>query len=123
MTIFGRAPVAWVGVIAAFVIAAIQTADGEGLISDALAGRAIDLTHSIVPLALVLVPLISAAFLHPAVTPVAAPALPSGTQVTVITPGNQPNTTTILPTPPPPAPLAPAVAPPPDPPKPDVAGG
>jgi hypothetical protein len=119
VTIFGRQPVAWVGIIAAFVIAIIQTANGQGLISDAIAGRAIDLTNSLVPVLLTLVPLAMSVFLHPAVTPVAAPALPSGTTVTVITPGDAPNTTTVLPGPPAdPAPVPPVV-----PTKPNVAGG
>lgn len=97
MTIFGREPVAWVGIIAAFAIAIIQTANGQGLISDALAGRAVDLTNSLAPLAVVLVPLIAAALTRRAVTPVAAPALPAGTTVTVITPPTSPNHTTVLP--------------------------
>jgi hypothetical protein len=91
MTIFGKEPVAWVGVISAFVIAAIQTANGQGLISDALAGRAVDLTtNSLVPLAVVLVPIIAAFFQRKAVTPVAAPTLPAGTPVT--TPDGTPAT-------------------------------
>jgi hypothetical protein len=41
VTIFGREPVAWVGVIVALAIAIIQTLTGQGVLDDAIAGRAI----------------------------------------------------------------------------------
>lgn len=98
MKIFGREPVAWVGIIAAVAIAVIQTVAGQGLISNALEGKAIDLTNSLSSVALILVPLaLNALVARPAVTPIAAPALPAGTTVTVLTPPAVPNTTTVLP--------------------------
>ena len=94
MTIFGKEPVAWVGVIAAVAIAVIQTLNGQGIISDVLEGRAIDATNGIASVVVILLPLVlNVLAARPAVTPVAAPSLPAGTQVTVIQPGSTPNTT------------------------------
>ena len=94
MTIFGREPVTWVGIIAAVAIAVIQTLNGQGVISDVLEGRAIDATNGIASVVVILLPLVlNVLAARPAVTPVAAPSLPAGTQVTVIQPGTTPNTT------------------------------
>lgn len=95
--IFGREPVAWVGVIAAILIAVIQTLAGEGVISDVASGKALELVNSGASVLLVLVPIIANVLLaRPRTTPVAAPALAQGTTVTVVTPGNAPNTQTTL---------------------------
>lgn len=94
MTWFGREPVAWVGIIAAIAIALIQTIAGQGLISSALEGKAIDFTNALSSVALILVPLfLNVLVARPVVTPTAAPSLPAGTTVTVIQPGSTPNTT------------------------------
>lgn len=88
MTIFGREPVAWVAVIVAVAIAVIQTLTGQGVIDDAVAGKAIDTTNAIAQVASILIPIVLGAFVtRRAVTPVAAPALPTGSAVTAYTPG------------------------------------
>ena len=88
MTIFGREPVAWVGIIVAFAIAIIQTALGQGVISDAIAGQAIEATNALAQVATIFVPIIIGIFAtRKAVTPTASPALPQGTEVTVYQPG------------------------------------
>lgn len=88
MTIFGREPVAWIGVIVAFAIVLIQTALGQGIISDAVAGKAIDATNALAQVASIFVPIIVGTLAQrQAVTPTAAPALPAGTTVTVYQPG------------------------------------
>lgn len=97
MTILGREPVAWIGIIVAIVISVLQTAAGEGLISDALKGEAINATNALAQVATIFVPIIVGIIAtRRVVTPTAAPALPQGTSVTVITPGDAPNTTTTL---------------------------
>lgn len=88
MTIFGRQPVAWVGVIVAVAIAIIQALTGQGVISDAVAGRSIDAVNSLASVAIIFLPLIlNVLIAKPAVTPISDPALPAGTTVTVYTPG------------------------------------
>jgi len=97
MTIFGREPVAWVGIIVGVAIAVIQTLAGEGVLSDAIAGKAVDATNAIAQVATIFIPIIIGIFAtRQAVTPTVAPALPTGTKVEVITPAGQPNTTTVL---------------------------
>jgi hypothetical protein len=88
MTIFGREPVAWVGVIVALAIAIIQTLTGQGVLSDAVAGKAIDATNALAQVATIFIPIVIGIFAtRQAVTPVAAPALPAGSAVTAYTPG------------------------------------
>ena len=97
MTIFGREPVTWVGVIVALAIAIIQTLTGQGVLDDAIAGRAIEATNALAQVATIFIPMIIGIFAtRRAVTPTAAPALEQGTTVTVITPGNLPNKSTTL---------------------------
>jgi hypothetical protein len=77
-----------VGVIVALAIAIIQTLTGQGVISDAAAGKAIDATNALAQVATIFVPIIIGIFVtRQAVTPTAAPALPTGTTVTAYTPG------------------------------------
>lgn len=88
MTVFGREPVAWVGVIVALAIAIIQTLTGQGVLSDAVAGRAIDATNALAQVATIFIPIVIGIFAtRQAVTPTASPALPTGTTVTVYDPG------------------------------------
>lgn len=88
MTIFGREPVAWVGVIVALVITIIQTLTGQGVLSDAIAGRAIEATNALAQVATIFIPIIIGIFAtRKAVTPTVDPALPAGTTVTVYRPG------------------------------------
>ena len=88
MTIFGREPVAWIGVIVALAITIIQTLAGQGVISDALAGQSVDAVNALAQVATIFVPVIVGILAtRQAVTPTAAPALPAGTTVTVYQPG------------------------------------
>jgi hypothetical protein len=93
MTIFGRQPVFWIGVIASAVIAVVQVLSGNGVISDVVAGKAMDATNALAQVITILAPVIAAMISRTQVTPVASPALPQGTKVTVITPPQNPNTT------------------------------
>ena len=97
MTLFGREPVAWVGVIVGVAIAVIQTLTGQGVLGDAVAGKAIDAVNALGQVATIFIPVIIGIFAaRQAVTPTAAPALPQGTKVEVITPAGQANTSTVL---------------------------
>ncbi len=80
--ILGREPVA----IAAFIAIAVNLAVTFGLKLDP---DQIALINALVVAGLALIA-------RQAVTPTAAPALPSGTKVEVIKPGDTPNTTTVL---------------------------
>lgn len=86
MTIFGRQPAFWVGFIVSCVIALLQVATGQGVISDALAGRITDAVNAIAQLITLLAPVIAGLLIRPNVTPVAAPQLPAGTKVAVTHP-------------------------------------
>lgn len=89
--IFGRQPAFWIGLIVSLILGAVSTLTGQGLISDALQGRITDLVNATAQLAVLLAPLITGLLIKPVVTPVAAPALPEGTKVTVLTAGDRPN--------------------------------
>ncbi len=96
MTIFGREPAFWIGLGVTLILGVVQTLSGSGVISDAIAGKITDGTNAISQAALLLLPLITGLLIRQTVTPVAAPALPQGTKVEVITPGNAANTTATL---------------------------
>lgn len=87
MTIFGREPAFWIGLIVTIVLGLVQTLLGNGLISDAVAGKVTDITNAIAQLLVLLAPLIAGILIRPTVTPAASPALPRGTTVTVLNPG------------------------------------
>jgi len=93
--VFGRLPAFWIGLIVSIAIAVIQTLSGQGLISDATSGKAVDAVNWIGQLAVFAAPFITGMLIHTQVTPVAAPSLPQGTTVTVTSP-NGPSTTTTL---------------------------
>lgn len=94
--IFGREPAFWIGLIVSLVLGVVQTLTQNGLISDVLAGRVTDLVNAGAQLAVLLAPLIAGLLIRQQVTPTAAPALPQGTRVEVITPGDAPNITATL---------------------------
>jgi hypothetical protein len=96
MTIFGREPAFWIGLAVSLVLGVVSTLTGNGLISDALAGQITDIANSIAQLLVLLAPLIAGILIRQRVTPTGAPALPTGTIVTVLTPGDMPNHTTTL---------------------------
>ena len=94
--VFGRQPAFWIGLIVSLVIAVVQTVSGSGLISEAQGGHITDAANAIGQLLVLIAPLITGILIHTQVTPIAAPSLPQGTTVTVITPGDAPNTTQTL---------------------------
>ena len=94
--VFGRQPAVWIGVIASCILAVVTTLLGQGIISDALAGRVTDLVNASAQILTILAPVIAGLVIRTQVTPVAAPVLPQGTKVTVVTPPETPNTTTTV---------------------------
>ena len=96
MKILGREPAFWIGLIVTLVIGVISTLSAEGVISQALAGKITDATNALSQILILLAPIVTGLLIRSQVTPIAAPALPSGTTVTVITPTATPNTTTTL---------------------------
>jgi hypothetical protein len=94
--IFGREPAFWIGLIVTLVLGAVSTLAGQGVISDALKGQITNVVNAIAQIAVLLAPLIAGLLIRQTVTPVAAPALPQGTTVEVITPGDTPNTKTTI---------------------------
>lgn len=96
MTIFGRQPVVWIGIIASVAVAVVQALLGQGVISDVTAGKAVDTVNALGQILTVLAPVIAALVARTQVTPVSSPVLPQGTKVTVVTPPGSPNTTTTL---------------------------
>lgn len=96
MTIFGRQPAFWIGLIVTLVLGVLQTLTGNGLISEVTAGKATDLVNSTAQLLVLLAPLIAGLLIRTQVTPVSFPKLDQGTQVEVVTPENQPNFTKTL---------------------------
>lgn len=96
MTILGREPAVWVGIIVSCIFAVVGVLSGEGLINDALKGQITDGVNAVAQLLVLLAPVITGIVIRGQVTPTAAPALPQGTTVTVVTPGNLPNKSTTL---------------------------
>lgn len=91
MTLFGRQPAAWIGIIVSCILAVISVLTGNGVISDVLAGQITDGVNALAELLVLLAPAITGLLIRPTVTPVADPKLPAGTTVTVATPGDLPN--------------------------------
>ena len=96
MTIFGREPAFWIGVIVSLVAAVLGVLTGNGLITDVAAGEVTNLVTATAQLLVLLAPIIGALLIRTQVTPTSAPALDQGTVVEVITPGNLPNKSTTL---------------------------
>jgi uncharacterized membrane protein len=94
--IFGRQPAFWIGVIVSSILAVVSVLLGEGVLSDALAGQITDGVNAVAQLLVLLAPLITGLLIRPTVTPVAAPSLPQGSVVTVVTPEGRPNLETVL---------------------------
>jgi hypothetical protein len=94
--VFGREPAVWIGLIVTIILGAVSTLAGEGVITDVLAGGITDGVNALAQLAVLIAPLIAGILIRSQVTPSAAPSLPQGTTVEVITPAGQPNTSKIL---------------------------
>lgn len=86
MTIFGRNPAAWIGIIVSCILAVLSVLTGEGVIGDALAGRITDGVEALAQLLVLLAPVITGLLIRPTVTPTASPRLPSGSVVSVALP-------------------------------------
>jgi hypothetical protein len=91
LTIFGREPARWIGLIVAILAAVLRLLVGDELISQDNADAVTNLVTKIGDVVLLLLPIIGAELIRLGVTPTAAPAIPAGTTVEVITPGDQPN--------------------------------
>jgi len=94
--IFGRQPAFWIGLIVSLILGVVTTLSGNGLISDALNNQITDTVNAVAQAAVLLAPLITGLLIRPTVTPVAAPSLPVGTTVEVVTPEGQANGKTVL---------------------------
>lgn len=86
MTIFGRNPAAWIGIIVSCILAVLSVLTGEGVIGDALAGQITDGVEALAQLLVLLAPVLTGLLIRPAVTPTASPRLPSGSVVSVALP-------------------------------------
>jgi hypothetical protein len=91
MLINGREPSFWIGVITSCVLAVVTTLMGQGVLSDAMAGRLTDGVNAVAQIITLLAPIIAALVIRQRVTPTSAPVLDKGTVVTVETPGDEPN--------------------------------
>jgi hypothetical protein len=90
LTIGGREPAFWIGLIATLILGAIQTIAGEGLIAEATAGQITDGVNALVQLALLFAPLITGLLIRPSVTSASQPSLPLGTPVLIKGTGDVP---------------------------------
>lgn len=84
-----REPAFYIGLAVTIVLGVITTLAGEGIINDAVKGQITDGVNALAQLAVLLAPVIAGLLIRPNVTPVAAPAVPEGTVVTVQTPAGQ----------------------------------
>ena len=83
MSVFGREPAFWVGLIVTIILGILSALLDGGLISDALAGEITDGTNAVAQAVGLLAPLVAGLVIRQTVTPVAAPSLPRGTKVTI----------------------------------------
>jgi uncharacterized membrane protein len=91
MTIFGREPSFWIGVIVSSILAVLSVLTGQGVVGDALAGQITDGVNAIAQLLVLLAPVLTSLLIRSQVTPVASPQLPAGIILTVVAPGDRPN--------------------------------
>ncbi len=70
MTIFGREPVAIVGIVTSVILAVVSALMGQGVISDALAGKVTDVVNAIAQLIVLALPaILNIIVARPRVTP------------------------------------------------------
>jgi hypothetical protein len=91
MLLNGREPAFWIGVVTSCVLAVVTTLMGQGVLSDALAGRLTDGVNAVAQIITLLAPIIAVLFARRTVTPTKHPVIEKGTVVTVETPGNEAN--------------------------------
>lgn len=68
--IFGREPAVWIGIIVSCILAVLSVLTGQGVVSDAIAGRITDGVNAVAQLLVILAPLITGALIRGRVTPV-----------------------------------------------------
>lgn len=95
-TFFGREPARWVGLILTLLVAVLRVLVGDQLISQDQADAVANAAQKVADVVLLLLPLIATEGARRFVTPTAAPAIPEGTRVTVITPPDEPNAVVTL---------------------------
>ena len=95
-SIGGREPAFWIGLVVSIIVAVLGVLTGQGVISEALAGKITDGVNALAQILVILAPVIAGLLIRAQVTPVAAPVLPAGTKVTVVTPPASPNTVTTV---------------------------
>lgn len=83
MRIFGREPALWVGTIISLVLAVVSVLVGDGIITDAFAGRITDGAEAFGQIAYLLLPILTAIIARQGTTSAAQPKLPVGTPVLV----------------------------------------
>jgi hypothetical protein len=83
MTVFGREPAFWIGLIVTIILGILSALLDGGLINEALAGEITDGTNAVAQAVGLLAPLVAGLVIRQTVTPVAAPSLPAGTEVKV----------------------------------------
>ena len=86
MLINGREPAFWIGVVTSCVLAVVTTLMGQGVLSDAFAGRITDGVNAIAQLLSLFAPVIAGILIRQQVTPTSAPVLDKGTVITVTSP-------------------------------------
>ena len=96
ITLMGRQPAAWIGIIVSCILAVVSVLLGEGVLSDVLAGQITDGVNAVAQLLLLFAPIITGLLIRRTVTPVAAPQLPAGSIVHVVTPEGQRDRETVL---------------------------
>lgn len=96
MSIGNREPAAIIGIVVSCVLAVISVLSAQGVLNEALTGKLTDGVNAVAQLLVLLAPIITGLLIRTQVTPTAAPALPEGTTVQVITPEGRPNTRTTL---------------------------
>ena len=83
MSVFGREPAFWVGLVVTIILGIVSALLDGGLINEALAGEITDGTNAVAQAVGLLAPLVAGLVIRQAVTPTAAPSLPKGTEVKV----------------------------------------
>lgn len=81
--LWAHEPVRVVGVALALILAIVSTLQGEGVISDFLAGQITDVAKSLAGFLVLILPILGAEVARANVTPTSAPSLPGGTIVDV----------------------------------------
>lgn len=85
MNFGGKEPVFWITLGATIIVGVITTLSGQGILSDAMAGKITDGLKALVQILTLLAPVIAGLIARKQVTPIAAPVLPMDTPVSTPT--------------------------------------